>query len=159
MRTETSLFDTRLHTIFVVASLTDTAEDDLVGTDLYIGPTGETLLMSYSFRVRAHLWGAGGLTYIDSPVTVAARVPHVFVQASDGVTLSQRLDGVTTGSAAIPGGAASSLQPVLVGSRCVSCYPSGRTNGEITEVLVFQRALAPAEIGSVEAYLRARWGF
>jgi hypothetical protein len=159
MRSQSAIWATDQHTIIALAYRDATGgEDDLVGTDLYVGPAGEVLLMFIGVGARAHFWTIGGLSSFDSPTSVPVRTPVIVSQVADATTLSSFLDGALQGTRPIAEPRSGTLQPVYLGSRCASCYPSGAFIGEMAEVLVFSRALAPAERAAVESYLRARWG-
>jgi hypothetical protein len=158
VRSTSAIFDTQTHTIFVAVLPTSISEEDLVGTDLYVGPDGEALMMLLGGGAVGHFWRAGGLGQPVSSVGAAAGVPTLVTQRADATSVSIYFQGVLRGSVSGPS-AAPSLQSVFVGNRCDGCYAPGQYQGEVAEVLVYARALSATEIDDVHAYLRGRWGF
>ena len=72
------------------------------------------------------------------------------------VTLQTLLDGEASGTSG-PGAAFASDSAVRIGRFSVSGPGGSQLDGDIAEVLVFDRVLGDADRQAVEAYLRAKW--
>lgn len=92
------------------------------------------------------------LAVIVASVQVSDGFAHVEIHVNGASVASQAI--ATAGSAF--GGAA--LDSIRVGGRYVNAANRGGWEGQIGEILVYQRALATAEREGVEAYLNHKWG-
>jgi hypothetical protein len=154
------LLATDHHSIFVVAVPSDTAEDDLVGTDSW-STSGDALLMIFNGHVRGHYWyGPGLYSYTDSSDTVSMGNATVVAQVVDGTDLRLYHDSAAAAVGTVATGAPpGASKPVTIGHRCPSpCYGSGWFQGEIAEVLVYDVALSDTDRAAVFTYLNNKWG-
>ena len=144
------------HTVFVVAKATViNAYRDFLGS----GGTnpGDILMMNVAEgKYRGHYWAGSGILVVDS-ASPSVTAPTVYEQRLDDAGLRIYRNGVSDGAVADAGAARpTTLRPVVVGVRALSDF-GDRFVGEMSEVLVYERALSDAERAQVERYLTAKW--
>lgn len=142
------------HTIFVVAQAMTSGESDILGSG-GVGADGDVLIMNYQNHYRGHHWtGGGALAVLDSGLP-SVITPTIYEQVS-GDAFMRIYRGVQLDNAmAADGPHATSAKPVSLGSRFTSGGPC--FVGEMSEVLVYSRALSDAERSQVNGYLSAKW--
>jgi len=146
------------HTAFLVAKATSFTENDMLGS----GGTGvgDILVMHYTVSgnnlFRGHYWGASGVATKDSAVKTAVAVPLVYAQRMNGTALELFRNG--TRDAIQP---FSSFSPtkkgIILGYRSTGGSSGKCFAGEMSEVLIYERALSEGERAQVEAYLTGKW--
>ena len=148
------------HTVFLVAKATAFSENDMLGS----GGTaaGDTLIMHYKVGVntvfRGHYWNASGTAITkDSAINTTVSVPLVYEQRLTDTALELFRNGVRDFIMPFSGSFSANKKSVVLG-----CRTAGGTNGkcfagELSEVLIYERALSDAERAQVEAYLGSKW--
>jgi len=146
------------HTAFLVAKATAFTENDMLGS----GGTGagDILVMHYKTSgnnvFRGHYWGASGLATKDSAINTAISVPLVFAQRMNGTALELYRNGALDAVQPFSSFSANK-KAIVLGCR----YTAGNTGkcfaGELSEVLIYERALSDAERVQVEEYLTEKW--
>jgi len=145
------------HTAFLVAKATSHTENDMLGS----GGTGagDILIMHYrqvNFVFRGHYWGVSGVATKDSAINTAVSVPLVYAQRMSGTALELFRNG--TRDAVQP---FSSFSPnkkgIVLGYRSTGGSSGKCFAGELSEVLIYERALSDAERAQVEEYLVEKW--
>ena len=139
------------HTVFVVAKAAALANNDMLGSDNE--GDGNILLMNFGSRFRGHYW-TSVLSSFDG--WTSAFKPVIYEQTVDDATLKLHMNGLLAGTKGIVGAASNIVKPVCLGDRRSAPGPWSFV-GEMSEVLVYDRALGDAERGQVEAYLAAKW--
>lgn len=146
------------HTAFLVAKATAYTENDMLGS----GGTsaGDLLVMHYTVSgnnlFRGHYWGASGVATKDSAIKTAVAVPLVYAQRMNGTALEIFRNG--TRDAVQPFSSFSANKKGIV----LGCRSAGGSSGkcfagELSEVLIYERALGEGERAQVEAYLTEKW--
>ena len=141
------------HAVFVVAQATITNQNrDILGSG---GTTpGNILLMNVVSGIfRGHYWPTASLYSLDSTIPSVTR-PVIYEQTVDDTTMQIRRNGKLDGSKTITGVRTNAVKAVFLGSRDGS---SALFAGEMSEVLVYDRALSSNECVQVETYLYAKW--
>ncbi len=145
------------HTAFLVAKATSHTENDMLGS----GGTGagDILIMHYrqvNFVFRGHYWGVSGVATKDSAINTAVSVPLVYAQRMSGTALELFRNG--TRDAVQP---FSSFSPnkkgIVLGYRSTGGSNGKCFAGEMSEVLIYERALSESERAQVETYLAEKW--
>ena len=142
------------HTIFVVAEATATAENDFLSSGT-IGTGNDVLLMNYQNKYRGHYWlSASDVAVIDSG-SDSIWAPAIYEQTVDDVSMRTSRNGQLDGAVDVNRPHPDVLKPVCLGSRFLDGGANFR--GEMSEVLVYDRALSDAERMQVSEYLAAKW--
>jgi hypothetical protein len=88
--------------------------------------------------------------------SAAVGAPSILVLGAESSTAFLRRDGiVATGTTGVT---PSNNQALTIGSRFVGTAQSLPLNGDIGEILVYQKTLSATEITRIERYLAAKWG-
>jgi len=143
------------HTIFVVATATATGENDILSSGTIFAGNA-VLLMNFANIYRGHYWlGEGGNYASCDSVSPSIWAPAIYEQTVDDVSLRISRNGQLDRAVAADGPHSDALWPVCLGSR----YTAGGANfrGEMSEVLVYDRALSDAERLQVNGYLATKW--
>jgi hypothetical protein len=129
-----TVFNTDIHTIFLVARPLATASNDAVGTGNVTD--GDVLVMiGYGDRMRGHTWRVGNA----NPPTDGATQIHggafaIFEQEVTATDLFLRLTGALDASHVLVGGLAGASKPIYLGSRNNSWF----FNGYVRALLVYE---------------------
>lgn len=145
------------HTVFVVAQPTFHRGMDFVGNG-GVPANGGFLLYWFSGALRGHYWNGSGVGgAVDSTNPDYSLRPQVVCQRVDDSALTIYRNGVLSGSLAVPTAPGINAKDLVLGCRAEN--ESGPTffDGELGEVLVYNRALSDAERLQVEAYLQTKW--
>lgn len=100
-------------------------------------------------------YGTGRLSPHDVP-----NGPAVWTAAGSVSNKSQvvRKDGNTLSSSGGPGSSATGAYPLAIGAMISKTAATYRYNGQLGEILMFNRFLSSAETTQVEGYLACKWG-
>jgi len=144
------------HTVFAVAQATATNESDILSSGNIV-TAGDILLMNFQGKYRGHYWPTNNAWMAVSSTTLSVLTPAIYEQWVDNTTLklyrNGGLDANTT--AAYPREFVA--KPVFLGSRYADNTRSSGFKGELSEVLVYDRALTDTERMRVEEYLADKW--
>ena len=150
-------FATDEHTIIVAAKSNLTVGTvDIFGSSTGIAiANGDVLLTVFNNKVRAHYWDTGGNGNALDGVSLVGAAPRIFAQVLDATTLYVYLDGALENSNAIVNSKAGASRDFNIGTR----YP-GYVNpfdGDMYEVIVFDRAISATEMTIICDYLARKW--
>jgi len=147
------------HTAFLVAEATAFNENDMLGS----GGTsaGDILVMHYTTSgnkvFRGHYWAASSMVSKDSAVntTVSNAMVYVHRMGAEGLEIlrNSSRDAFQPFSGTLSG----NKKGIVLGYRSSGGSPGKCFAGELSEVLIYERALGAAEREQVEAYLTAKW--
>lgn len=148
------------HTAFLVAKATSVNENDMLGS----GGTGagDILVMHYDNKVsgnnflRGHYWGASGAATKDSAIKTAVSTPLAYAQRMNGTALELYRNGALDASQPYSSFSANK-KGIVLGYRTTAGSNGKCFAGEMSEVLIYERALSDAERAQVEAYLIEKW--
>jgi hypothetical protein len=113
----------------------------------WISSPAQWRLVGFDASIPASYAHSGGTALASQPVL--ATVLH-------GASNVSRIDGAPlAGTTNVTGG---NTQGVTVGARVISGSPSTLWNGQIGEVLLFNRVLTASEVSKAESYLASKWG-
>jgi len=143
------------HTIVAVARGTSYVMGNGAGT------AGTFLLMLFSTKVRAHVWGNSGSRTIDGTTTVSATTRALIAQRSTGAPGSGNLDPILNGisdatAASIGGTPATALNWISLGG--YNSVPAGSAfSGHLGDLFIFNRALTNFELIQLSKWASMRW--
>jgi len=83
-------------------------------------------------------------------------IPYIFTTRFDGTNNIAFLNG--TAAAAVASAGNFNINTLLVGARRTVNVPNIFYNGNIGEIIVYDRALSTSEKETIESYLSAKWG-
>jgi phage tail tube protein FII len=112
------------------------------------GPRGAANVFSMIWRDDS------GMTKLSPDINAPANQVQVLAMVKDGVMASSYLNGAMQGTVTVPAGMDLLLAPIAVGN---AAYPYYAFNGQIAEILVYNRALSAAERGQIEAALKTKY--
>jgi hypothetical protein len=144
------------HSVFVVAQATRTNEfRDILGSgDI---KAGDALIMNVQEgKYRGHYWPSSTQYSIDS-TTPSVTAPVIYEQIVSDTTLRTFRSGVLDGTKSCAVAHTNVFRYVSLGNRATSPSFGSSFIGEMSEVLVYDRALSSNECVQVETYLYEKW--
>jgi len=144
------------HTVFVVAQATATNESDILTSGTHL-TAGDILLMNYQGKYRGHYWPTNNAWMAVSSTLPAVLTPVIYQQRVDDASLNLYRNGGFDAISAPAYPREYVTKPVFLGSRYADNTRSSGFKGELSEVLVYDRALTDAERMRVEEYLADKW--
>jgi len=148
------------HTVFVVAKAAASANGDFVGSATDFSSVGDILLMAnYNCAFRGIVrWGSNGTDYTyASSATDDQTVPLIYEQAFGNASLKLRLNGKLEGQVAVTNEYTAVTRSVSLGGRTEFLSKGQCFQGELSEVLIYDRELGMAERVAVANYLKVKW--
>ena len=145
-------------TVFVVSNQANSTQSSMVAStgaysvnprwNLRLSDTGVT---NFDFNLKT----VGSITAQDVP-----NGPAVWTAAGSISTLAQyvRKDGNTLSTSTGPGGSATGNFPLVIGAKAAPGLTSYQYDGQLGEMLMFNRYLSASETMQVEGYLACKWG-
>jgi FtsP/CotA-like multicopper oxidase with cupredoxin domain len=153
----TSLFNAS--TVFFVTNQSVTSQNSSVGSAGAVNASPTWALRLSNGGGASQFYFSNASAGLLAPADVPSGPAIWTAEGSEAAAVQQlRKDGNNLSVSTGPGATVTGNYPFVVGANVASGAASYLYNGQIGEILVYNRLLLPSESASVEGYLACKWG-